>query len=86
MVALGRSCFRFRQLVPKLRHRKIIGLTIRRYRTRAKLSIELLAERADLHPNYVGEIERGEKAASVDTLVKVAEGLGVPPWKLLSNL
>jgi len=72
--------------VPKQQHRKIIGLTIRRYRTKAKLSIELLAERADLHPNYVGEIERGEKAASVDTLVKVAEGLGVRPWKLLSNL
>ena len=66
-----------------LKHRRIVGLTIRQYRTRAGLSIEKLAERADLHHNYVGEIERGEKAASVDTLVKIAKGLRIRPYRLL---
>jgi len=70
----------------KQKHRKIVGLTIRQYRYRARLSIERLAERADLHPNYVGEIERGEKAASLDTLVKLAKGLRIRPARLLSNL
>jgi len=52
----------------------------------ADMSIETLAERADLHHNYVGEIERGEKAASVDTLVKIAKGLRVRPYRLLLKL
>jgi len=71
------------QVPSALKHRRIVGLTIRRYRTRAGLSIEKLAERADLHHNYVGEIERGEKAASVDTLVKIAKGLRIRTYRLL---
>jgi XRE family transcriptional regulator, regulator of sulfur utilization len=70
----------------KLKHRKVLGLAIRRYRTRAGISIEKLAERADLHPNFIGEIERGEKAASIDTLVKIAKGLRVRPFRLLTKL
>jgi len=35
---------------------KKIGETIRSYRKRADLTQEKLAELADLHPNYVGEI------------------------------
>jgi transcriptional regulator with XRE-family HTH domain len=50
------------------------------------LSIEALAERADLHHNYIGEVERGEKAASLDSLVKIAKGLRIPTWKLLFKL
>ena len=73
-------------MAAKQHHRKIVGSTIRRYRTRAGLSIERLAEKADLHHNYVGEIERGEKAASLDTLVKLAKGLGVRPHRLLRGI
>jgi transcriptional regulator with XRE-family HTH domain len=50
------------------------------------MSQETLAERADLHHNYVGELERGEKAASIDTIVKVAKALGVPPKELLRDI
>lgn len=70
----------------KQEHRRVLGQTIRKYRNRADLSIEELAEKADLHPNYVGELERGEKAASVDSLVKLAKGLKIRPSKLLSKL
>jgi transcriptional regulator with XRE-family HTH domain len=56
-------------------HRKALGETIRSLRKEAGLSQEVLAERADLHHNYVGELERGEKAATVDTLVKIAKAL-----------
>jgi transcriptional regulator with XRE-family HTH domain len=36
-----------------------------------------LAEKADLHHNYIGELERGEKAATIDTLIKIAEALDI---------
>jgi transcriptional regulator with XRE-family HTH domain len=70
----------------KQEHRKRFGQAVRRHRIRAGLSIEQFAERADLHHNFVGEIERGEKAASLDTLVKLARGLGIRPYKLLLKL
>jgi XRE family transcriptional regulator, regulator of sulfur utilization len=70
----------------KQEYRKIVGKTIRRYRNRAGMSIERLAERADLHHNYVGEVERGEKGASLDTLMKLAKGLNVRPHRLLLKL
>src|SRR5215211_1408425 len=76
----------FSQVPIKQKHRKILGLAIRQHRTKAGMSIERLAERADLHPNYVGEIERGEKAASIDTLVKLAKGLRIRPFRLLTKL
>jgi transcriptional regulator with XRE-family HTH domain len=68
------------------RHRKILGDTIRSLRKGAGMSQERLAEKADLHHNYVGELERGEKAATIDTLVKVGKALGVRPGELLRNL
>ncbi len=50
------------------------------------MSQERLAEKADLHHNYVGELERGEKAASIDTLVKIAKALDVHARELFGNL
>ena len=76
----------FAKVAARQEHRKAVGKTIRWYRTRAGMSIERLAEKADLHHNYVGEIERGEKAASLDTLMKLAKGLGVRPYKLLLRI
>ena len=58
-------------------HRKIIGEAIRKYRQRAALTQEKLAEKAELHPVYVGEVERGEQAVSVPALVRIAKALRV---------
>jgi transcriptional regulator with XRE-family HTH domain len=44
-------------------------------RKEAGLSQEKLAERADLHPNYIGEVERGEKTISVDALLRISKAL-----------
>ena len=54
-----------------------MGETIRSYRKNVGMSQEKLAEKADLHHNYIGELERGEKAATIDTLLKIAKALGV---------
>ena len=69
-----------------LRHQKIIGETIRRFRKRAKLSQEKLAEKADLHPVYIGELERGEEAASISALLRIATALGVRIRDLVAEL
>jgi transcriptional regulator with XRE-family HTH domain len=67
-------------------HRKILGETIRSFRKRNGISQERLAEKAELHHNYIGEIERGEKAATIDTLIKIAKALGIRPRELLNDL
>lgn len=69
-----------------VQHQKIIGEAIRRYRKRAELSQEQLAEKANLHPVYVGELERGEEAASVAALLRVAAALGIRVRDLVEDI
>jgi transcriptional regulator with XRE-family HTH domain len=66
--------------------REIIGDAVLRYRKRAGLSQEALAEKADIHPNYVGRIERGECSATVGILLRLARALGIRPYKLFLRL
>lgn len=61
----------------KLLYQKAIGETIRKHRKAAQISQEKLAERADLHPVYLGQVERGEQTVSVYALIRVAKALGV---------
>lgn len=61
-----------------LRHRKLLGEAIRRYRKRGRLTQERLAEKADLNPKYLGEIERGEKIISIEALLRIARVVKVP--------
>jgi transcriptional regulator with XRE-family HTH domain len=67
-------------------HRRILGETIRSCRKSAGFSQEALAEKADLHHNYVGELERGEKAATIDTLQKIAKALKMRVHDLVVDL
>jgi transcriptional regulator with XRE-family HTH domain len=55
-------------------------------RRRAKLSQEELAVRASLHRTAVGQLERGERVARVDTAIKLAGSLGIPPEELLDGM
>lgn len=62
------------------------GANLSRCRVRAGLSQEELGVRASLHRTAVGQLERGERVARADTLVKLAGSLGVPPAELLEGL
>ncbi|ASA24901.1 helix-turn-helix domain-containing protein [Paenibacillus donghaensis] len=56
---------------------KRIGERIRRMRKEKQLSQEQLTELSGLHTNYVGQVERGEKNVTLETLEKVVLGLGI---------
>ncbi len=58
--------------------REEIGKRLKDLREKVELTQEALAERAGLHPSYIGQIERGTKTASIFTLEKLANALNVP--------
>ena len=66
--------------------RIIFGKRVRALRLERRLSQEKLAELADLHRNYVGGVERGERNVSLVNIVKLAHGLSVKPTKLIEPI
>lgn len=62
---------------------KRLGRVVRKRREDAGWSQIRLAEKADLNFNYVGSIERGEKLASVVTVVRIARALGLSGSELM---
>lgn len=56
---------------------------IRQLRKQRDISQEELALRAGINTVYYGQIERGQKCPTVDTLYKIAAGLDVPLPELL---
>lgn len=65
---------------------KFVGQRIRNYRTGLGLSQEKLAELSGCHPTYIGQLERGEKNATLESIEKIAAALGVPLSKLFEKL
>ncbi|PYQ73517.1 MAG: transcriptional regulator [Acidobacteria bacterium] len=55
--------------------RVAFGRRVRELRDQLQLSQEQLAERAGLHRNYIGGIERGERNVAILNVVKLAAGL-----------
>jgi ribosome-binding protein aMBF1 (putative translation factor) len=73
--------------VPKAKdYRVILGATPFLTEGRAGFSQEQLAEKADLHPNYLGRVERGEEQVSLAALVRIARALGVRVKDLVAEI
>ena len=64
---------------------KDFGRRVKQQRKLAQLTQEKLAEKAGISFAFVGHIERGTRKCSVDTLVKLANALGVSPNTLLQD-
>lgn len=62
------------------------GRRIRNYRTNMNMSQEAFAEKCGLHPTYIGQLERGEKNATLESIEKIACGLSIPLSRLFENI
>jgi len=63
-----------------------LGEALRAYRKRAGLTQEKLAEKAGLHHNFIGEVERGNMETSVTSLLKIAKALNVRVVELVRDI
>jgi transcriptional regulator with XRE-family HTH domain len=62
------------------------GNNLRYCRRRSGLSQEALGYAASLHRTEIGLLERGARVPRIDTLVKLASGLSIPPAELLTDI
>lgn len=60
------------------------GRAVRSRRIALGLSQEELADRAGLHRNYIGGIERGERNVGIRAVYALAVGLGCGPSELFN--
>ena len=66
--------------------KELFGQRLREQRLKQNLTLEQLAEKANLSPNYVGMVERGLKEPGLATIVKLLNGLNVSADTLLCDL
>lgn len=64
----------------------VFGKNLAHCRKRVEMSQEELGIRASLHRTEVSQLERGLRVARIDTLVKLAGALGVPPSELIAGI
>lgn len=56
---------------------QLFATNMRRIRLEKQLTQEKVAEAADLHPNYISSVERGERNISICNIARIAAALGV---------
>ncbi|KOA20326.1 HTH-type transcriptional regulator ImmR [Clostridium homopropionicum DSM 5847] len=62
-----------------------LGQRIREERLKLNLTQEKLAESIDISSSYMGQIERGDRSVTLETLVKLVNKLGVTIDYLLQD-
>lgn len=60
-----------------------LGSRIREVRTTRNMTQYELADKCAINRNYIGMVERGERNPTYLTLLKIAEGCGVPVCELV---
>lgn len=72
--------------MPKASTKSVLGTAVRALREERGYSQEELAERANLHRNYVGGVERGERNVGLENIVKLAQALSVRTKDLFESM
>lgn len=62
------------------------GARVRARRQELGLSQEAAAEQIGVHWTYLGQVERGQRSARVENILKLAAGLQTTPGQLLDGL
>ncbi len=62
-----------------------LGGALRKARRSRDLSQEAVGQRAGMHPNHVGTIERGTKDLRATTLLRLIEALEMSPAQLFAD-
>ena len=63
--------------------RRLLARNLRDARSRAGLAQEALALKVGLSATYVSQIESGSRSVTLTTLQKLADGVELPPWRLI---
>lgn len=64
----------------------MLGEHIRKLRLQKGLSQEALAEGADIHRNFLSQIERGKKGMTLETLFRLSRALDVTPQSIITAI
>ena len=65
-------------------YKKVIGGKIRAARRAHGISVEKLALMVGINRNYLRNIEFGRANPTIDVILKIADGLSVPVWELMT--
>lgn len=63
----------------------LFAANMKRIRQEKKLTQEVVAEAAGLHPNYISSVERGERNLSICNIERIAHALGVSMSMLVAE-
>lgn len=63
----------------------LLGKKLKEQRNKLKLTQSNVAEKVDVSINYIGQIERGEKIPSIETLIKLSNSLNISTDSLLAE-
>jgi transcriptional regulator with XRE-family HTH domain len=63
----------------------LFATNMRQIRKAKELTQEKVAELAELHPNYISSVERGERNISIRNIERIAKALDVTMAQLLSE-
>jgi transcriptional regulator with XRE-family HTH domain len=74
------------QPAPPPGHRAVFARNVIAAREKHGLTQEALGWQAGLHQTEIARIEKGTRNPGLDTIVKVAHGLGVPAADLLRGI
>ena len=65
------------------KHNLIIGARVKKYRKKRKMTQAQLAQKIRIHRPNVARIESGRHSNSLCMLMRVADALKIPVWKLV---
>ena len=65
---------------------EIVGVVIKRYRKEKGLSQQELAGDIDSERSYISRLENQGSIIKIDTLIKIAKALGVPPGDIINDI